>query len=102
MMGITALLACLVVALCVATLLAQNSPTEYWLKLVCESADRIVTVRFDGAKAEIVKETETRMLASDISGPHGIAFAPDGKTFFVSIGHGRPYGSAFKKDAQAH
>jgi len=90
----------LAMALVVPALLAQNSPAEYWLKLVCESADRIVTVRFDGAKAEIVKETETRMLASDISGPHGIAFAPDGKTYFVSIGHGRPYGSAVRYDAE--
>jgi DNA-binding beta-propeller fold protein YncE len=87
------------VLFCLA-LRAQNSVTEYWLKLVCESSDRIVTVRFDGQKAEIIKETETRLLASDISGPHGIAFAPDGKSYFVSIGHGRPYGSAVKYDSE--
>ena len=40
------------------------------------------------------------MLQSDISGPHGIAFSPDKKTFFVSIGHGRPYGSAVKYSAE--
>ena len=88
-------------ALFCLALRATASHTEYWLKLVCESSDRIVTVRFDGAKAEIVKQTETRMLASDISGPHGIAFAPGGKTFFVSIGHGRPYGSAVKYDSES-
>jgi DNA-binding beta-propeller fold protein YncE len=84
---------------CIA-LRAQSKSADYWLKLVCESSDRIVTVRFNGTKAQITKETETRLLASDISGPHGIAFAPDGKTFFVSIGHGRPYGSAIKYDAE--
>jgi DNA-binding beta-propeller fold protein YncE len=82
-------------------ILRGSSPAfEYLLKLVCESADRIVTVRFDGAKAEIVKTTETRLLASDISGPHGIAFSPDRKNFFVSIGHGRPFGSAIKYEAE--
>ena len=79
---------------------SADSAVEYWLKLVCESADRIVTVRFDGTKAEIVKQTETRLLESDISGPHGIAFSPDRKSFFVSIGHGRPFGSAVKYDAE--
>jgi DNA-binding beta-propeller fold protein YncE len=43
-----------------------------------------------------VKTTETRVLESDISGPHGIAFSPDHKNFYVSIGHGRPYGTAVK------
>src|SRR6201990_575911 len=69
---------------------------NYWVKLVCEASDRIVTVRFgpDGAKLE--KTTETRILQADVSGPHGIAFSPDRKNFYVSIGHGRPFGTAVK------
>jgi DNA-binding beta-propeller fold protein YncE len=77
--------------------LAADAPThDYWVKLVCEASDRIATVRFgpDGAKLE--KTTETRILQADVSGPHGIAFSPDRKTFFVSIGHGRPFGTAVK------
>jgi DNA-binding beta-propeller fold protein YncE len=31
-----------------------------------------------------------------VSGPHGIAFSPDRKNFYVSIGHGRPFGTAVK------
>ena len=69
---------------------------EYWVKLVCESADRIATVRFGPNGANLEKTTETRILQSDISGPHGIAFSPDKKNFFVTIGHGRPYGTALK------
>jgi DNA-binding beta-propeller fold protein YncE len=74
----------------------ETKATEYWVKLVCESSDRIATVRFgpDGGKLE--KTTETRILQSDISGPHGIAFSPDRKNYYVSIGHGRPYGTAVK------
>ena len=73
---------------------------DYLVKLVCESADRIVSVRFGRGGARIEKMTETRLLQSDISGPHGIAFSPDKKTFFVTIGHGRPYGSAVKYAAE--
>jgi len=69
---------------------------EYWVKLVCESADRIATVKFGPGGAVVEKTTETRILQSDISGPHGIAFSPDKKNFFVTIGHGRPYGTALK------
>ena len=85
------------VLLAARALHGADGPTRtYWVKLVCEASDRIATVRFgpDGAKVE--KTTETRVLQSDISGPHGIAFSPDHKNFYVSIGHGRPYGTALK------
>jgi len=35
----------------------------------------------------------------DINGPHGIAVSPDKKYVYVAVGHGRPYGSAWKFDA---
>jgi DNA-binding beta-propeller fold protein YncE len=75
---------------------ARSQAKNYFVKLVCESADRIVTVEFDGRSAQIVATAETRILQSDISGPHGIAFAPDKKSYFVSIGHGRPFGFGVK------
>jgi DNA-binding beta-propeller fold protein YncE len=74
----------------------ENKPAEYWVKLVCESSDRIATVSFGPNGAKLVKSTETRILQSDISGPHGIAFSPDRRNYYVSIGHGRPYGTALK------
>ena len=74
----------------------EDKPVEYWVKLVCESSDRIATVSFGTNGAKLVKATETRILQSDISGPHGIAFSPDRKNYYVSIGHGRPYGTALK------
>jgi DNA-binding beta-propeller fold protein YncE len=78
----------------------ERPAKEYWVKLVCESADRIATVRFGPRGATVEKTTETRILQSDISGPHGIAFSPDKKTFFVTIGHGRPYGTALKYETE--
>jgi DNA-binding beta-propeller fold protein YncE len=73
---------------------------NYWVKLVCEASDRIATVRFGPDGARLEKITETRALQSDISGPHGIAFSPDHKNFYISIGHGRPYGTAVKYESE--
>jgi len=78
---------------------AKPAAKNYFVKLVCESADKIATVRFDGTSAKIVATANTRILQSDISGPHGIVFSPDKKTYFVSIGHGRPFGFAVKYSA---
>lgn len=74
----------------------ETTTKDYWVKLVCESSDRIATVHFGPNGAKLEKLTETRILQSDISGPHGIAFSPDRKNFYVSIGHGRPFGTAVK------
>jgi DNA-binding beta-propeller fold protein YncE len=93
------------ILLCAAlgfALSAQSGETparQYWVKLVCESADRIATVRFGPGGAVVEKISETRILQSDISGPHGIAFSPDKKNFYVTIGHGRPYGTALKYES---
>src|SRR6516225_8206179 len=74
----------------------ESATSDYWVKLVCESSDRIATVHFGPNGLKVEKLTETRILQSDISGPHGIAFSPDRKNFYVSIGHGRPNGTAVK------
>lgn len=85
---------------CFAARCGEAPAREYWVKLVCESSDRIATVRFGPQGATLEKTTETRILQSDISGPHGIVFSPDRKNFYVSIGHGRPYGTAVKYSAE--
>jgi len=97
----TALLPIFGIAVALAAQSSEAPSPNYWVKLVCEASDRIATIRFgpDGAKLE--RTTETRVLQSDISGPHGIAFSPDRKNFYVSIGHGRPYGTALKYETQS-
>jgi DNA-binding beta-propeller fold protein YncE len=74
----------------------ESAARDYWVKLVCEASDQIATVRFGPGGAKLERTTETRILQSDISGPHGIVFSPDKRNFYVSIGHGRPYGTAVK------
>ncbi len=72
---------------------------SYVVYVVCEGADRVVRVRFEGGDGRIEKEISTAAIASDISGPHGIAAAPDRSAYYVTLGHGRPFGSAQKYSA---
>jgi DNA-binding beta-propeller fold protein YncE len=64
--------------------------------VVCESADKIVLLRFGPKGLQIEKETRTGLMPMDINGPHGIAVSPDKQFFYVSEGHGRPNGSVWK------
>ncbi len=75
---------------------AQSPQQDYLVKVDCESADKVVTVRFGPQGARVEREVSTRLMPVDINGPHGIAFSPDRELYYVSIGHGRPNGSAWK------
>lgn len=69
---------------------------DYLVYVVCESADKIAVVRFGPEGARVDRLIDTGSMPSDIDGPHGIAFSPDRKYFYVSLGHGRPFGSVWK------
>ncbi len=74
-----------------------NPPTQdYLVYVVCESADKIVLLRFGPGGAHIESQTHTGLLVTDINGPHGVIVSPDQKYFYVAEGHGRPDGSAWK------
>ena len=75
-------------------------PTQdYLVYVVCESADKIVLIRFGPKGAQIESQTRTGLMPTDINGPHGIAVSPDKQYFYVSEGHGRPDGSVWKYQA---
>jgi DNA-binding beta-propeller fold protein YncE len=84
---------------------AQNSPaqkapeSDYLVYVLSESADRIALVRFGPRGARVERDFETGSMPSDIDGPHGIAISPDKKFYYVSLAHGRPYGSVWKYSA---
>src|ERR1700683_2737397 len=76
---------------------ASDHPTQdYLVYVVCESADKIVLIRFGPTGAKIEAEMRTGLMPMDVNGPHGIAVSPDKKFFYVSEGHGRPDGSVWK------
>jgi DNA-binding beta-propeller fold protein YncE len=83
---------------------AQTPTQDYLVYVVCESADKLVRVRFTSgpsgtATAKIDHEAKVGLMPTDINGPHGIAISPDRQYVYVSVGHGLPYGSVWKYKA---
>jgi DNA-binding beta-propeller fold protein YncE len=76
---------------------APDHPTQdYLVYVVCESADKIVLIRFGPGGARIESQMRIGLMPMDVNGPHGIAVSPDKQYFYVSVGHGRPEGSVWK------
>jgi len=75
----------------------QSAPQQdYLFYVVCESADRIALIRFGPKGARVETLFETGSMPSDIDGPHGVVVSPDKQFYYVSLGHGRPFGSVWK------
>src|SRR5436305_670478 len=72
---------------------------DYLVFVVCESADTLTLLRFGPGGLHVEKQAKVGMMPMDINGPHGIAVSPDKKYVYVAVGHGRPFGSAWKFDA---
>jgi DNA-binding beta-propeller fold protein YncE len=80
---------------------AQKGPeNDYLVYVLSESADKIALIRFGPQGARIERELVTGMMEPDIDGPHGIAISPDKESYFVSLGHGRPFGTVWKYSAK--
>jgi len=77
----------------------QTANQDYLVYVVCESADKIALIRFGQRGASVDKLIDTGSMPSDIDGPHGIVVSPDKQFYYVSLGHGRPYGSVWKYSA---
>src|SRR5262245_46263575 len=77
--------------------LAQKPPAQdYLVYVLSESADKISLIRFGPNGARVEREITTGLMEPDIDGPHGIAVSPDKERYFVSLGHGRPFGTVWK------
>ncbi len=74
----------------------EGPKQDYLVYVVCESADKIVLLRFGPKGLQIENQARTGLMPMDINGPHGIAVSPDKQYFYVSEGHGRPEGSVWK------
>src|ERR1700746_3871626 len=75
---------------------SEGPRQDYLVYVVCESADKIILLRFGPKGLQIENQTRTGLMPMDINGPHGIAVSPDKQYFYVSEGHGRPEGSVWK------
>jgi DNA-binding beta-propeller fold protein YncE len=80
---------------------AQRPPEQdYLVYVVSESTDKVSLIRFGASGVRVEREFETGLMPTDVDGPHGIAVSPDKQFYYVSLGHGRPYGSAWKYSAK--
>src|SRR5438270_13059026 len=52
---------------------AETPKQDYLVYVVCESADKIVLLRFGPHGLQIENQTRTGLMPTDINGPHGIA-----------------------------
>ena len=76
---------------------AQSKPDkDYLVYVLSESADKIALVRFGPSGARVDHDLKTGPMPSDLNGPHGIAISPDKKFYYVSLAHGRPFGTVWK------
>jgi DNA-binding beta-propeller fold protein YncE len=76
---------------------AQTKPDkDYWLYVLSESADKIALVRFGPDGFRVERQIDTGDMPVDIDGPHGIVISPDRQFYYVTIAHGRPFGSVWK------
>src|SRR6185503_2471930 len=86
----------LLLILC-ASLRAQTRPDkEYSVYVLSEAADKIALVRFGPDGIRVDHQIDTGDMPVDIDGPHGIVVSPDRQFYFVSIAHGRPFGTVWK------
>ena len=87
----------ILIVLCPLSLRAQAKPDkEYSFYVLSEAADKIALVRFGPDGIRIDHQIDTGDMPVDIDGPHGIVVSPDRKSYYVSIAHGRPFGSVWK------
>ncbi len=76
---------------------SQTKPSkDYLLYVVSESADKISLIRFGPEGIRVERQIDTGDMPVDIDGPHGIVISPDRRFYYVSIAHGRPYGTVWK------
>src|SRR5215510_643657 len=87
----------LLMAVCTLLLQAQTKPDkDYLVYVLSEGADKISLVRFGPEGFRVERQIDTGDMPVDIDGPHGIVISPDRQFYFVSIAHGRPFGTVWK------
>jgi DNA-binding beta-propeller fold protein YncE len=86
-----------VMLIMVAGTQAQQPPDRDYLFFVAsEGNDRIALVRFGPNGARVEREFKIGTNPTELVGPHGLAVAPDGKSYFVTTAHGFPNGALWK------
>ena len=75
---------------------AQGGGDGYRVGVVSESGDIVTWLKPNGTGLTVDRVVPVGVMPSDIDGPHNITGSPDGKSYYVTIAHGTPYGSLWK------
>jgi DNA-binding beta-propeller fold protein YncE len=98
--SLSALIVCALFAVPSSTFAQKTPEKDYLVYVLSESADKIALIRFGPRGARVEREITTGVMEPDIDGPHGIALSPDKEHYFVSLAHGRPFGTVWKYSAK--
>ncbi|HRP06853.1 MAG TPA: hypothetical protein PLL69_00060, partial [Gemmatimonadales bacterium] len=80
--------------------LAATPDTGSYLVLVgSEATDEITLIRFDASGGQVIRRHTVGLNPVEPDGPHGMGVSPDGSAYFVSTGHGLPFGELWKFSA---
>ncbi|MEM7305201.1 MAG: YncE family protein [Planctomycetota bacterium] len=79
---------------------AEDEELDYLVYVAAESTDEVYKVRFDGEKATVDKVIPVGYQPTEIEGPHGMTVSPDGRHWFLSMAHGKPFGLLYKFDTE--
>jgi YVTN family beta-propeller protein len=77
----------------------QTADPGYRVGVVSESGDIATWLKPAGGGLAVDRVVPVGIMPSDIDGPHNITVAPDGKSYYITIAHGTPFGSLWKMDA---
>ena len=76
---------------------AQDEASSYLFYVASESDDEVTLLRFDPAVGLTVeKEITVGLYAAENESPHGVFLSPDKDRWYVTLGHGFPFGSLWE------
>jgi DNA-binding beta-propeller fold protein YncE len=86
-------------ALALSLLLAGAALAQdpaYRILVASEAADAVSHLRFANGRLTLERTVPVGVMPNDIDGPHGLAVAPDGESYFVTFAHGQPNGTLWR------
>ncbi|MGH7499647.1 MAG: hypothetical protein ACREL3_12440 [Gemmatimonadales bacterium] len=83
-------------SLLAAPLAAQAPAGDYRVGVVSESADIVTWLRPVAGGLVVDHVVPVGLMPTDIDGPHNITVSRDGRSYYVTVAHGTPYGSLWK------